>query len=292
MTKLDAIVRTSTLVTLMVASGLCSADAGVHSYRALAMTAGGDRIAVVESVEGESKAGARIVVRSAADGKIASTWQHKDCSQCRVDGLTWSPDGKALALIATDPKAGTATVAVLRDARFTPVTTVKGVANTVRWSPDGRQLAFLATVGARKLTGAVEAGERQIGEIGLAQNEDEQRIAVVPATGGETRLVSPSDTFVYEYDWTPDGKGFVVTSAKGNGDNNWWIATLGHVDAVTGPRHSTRLACAAGSIATTPASAPASADARICWPRQAMPLKVPAKFGVTSTGSPPAIDTV
>jgi dipeptidyl aminopeptidase/acylaminoacyl peptidase len=234
MTKLDAIVRTSTLVTLMVASGLCSADAGVHSYRGLAMTAGGDRIAAVESVEGESKAGPRVVVRMAVDGKIASTWQHKDCSQCRVDGLTWSPDGKALALIATDAKAGAATVAVLRDGRFTPVTTVKGVANSVRWSPDGRQLAFLATVGAKKLTGAVEAGERQIGEIGLAQNEDEQRIAVVSAGGGDMRLVSPGDTFVYEYDWTPDGKGFVVTSAKGNGDNNWWIATLGHVDAATG----------------------------------------------------------
>ena len=35
-------------------------------------------------------------------------------------------------------------------------------------------------------------------------------------------------------DWTPDGKGFVVTSAKGNGDNNWWVATLGHVDAASG----------------------------------------------------------
>ena len=111
---------------------------------------------------------------------------------------------------------------------------MKGVANSVRWSPDGRQLAFLATVGAKKLTGAVEAGERQVGEIGLAQNEDEQRIAVVPSGGGEMRLVSPADTFVYEYDWTPDGRGFVVTSAKGNGDNNWWIATLGHVDAASG----------------------------------------------------------
>ena len=59
-------------------------------------------------------------------------------------------------------------------------------------------------------------------------------MAVLPATGGDVRFVSPGDTFVYEYDWTPDGKGFVVTSAKGNGDNNWWIATLGHVDAATG----------------------------------------------------------
>ncbi|MDB5793293.1 MAG: family peptidase [Massilia sp.] len=31
-----------------------------------------------------------------------------------------------------------------------------------------------------------------------------------------------------------DGKGFVATGAKGNGDNNWWVATLGHIDAASG----------------------------------------------------------
>src|SRR5471032_1955283 len=51
---------------------------------------------------------------------------------------------------------------------------------------------------------------------------------------GALKLLSPEDTFVYEYDWMPDGSGWVVTSAKGNGDNNWWVATLGHVDAGSG----------------------------------------------------------
>ncbi|HAT29810.1 MAG TPA: S9 family peptidase, partial [Janthinobacterium sp.] len=112
------------------------------------------------------------------------------------------------------------------------VLTLKGVANTVRWSPDGAQLALLATLDARKLTGAVEAGARQVGEIGGA--DDEQRIAVVAADGGPLRMVSPDDTFVYEFGWTPDGAGFVATSAKGNGDNNWWVAQLSHVDAASG----------------------------------------------------------
>jgi dipeptidyl aminopeptidase/acylaminoacyl peptidase len=223
------------LITLLAAAGLATADpAGMRTYRTLAMTPGGDRIAAVEAVEGEAKTGPRVVVRDTATGKVASTWQKSDCAQCRLESLAWSPDQKTLAAIVADPRAGTATVVLLRDGRMTLLTTVKGVAGTVRWSPDGRQVAFLATVGAKKLTGAVEAGARQIGEIGLARDEDEQRIAVVPASGGDYRLVSPSDTFIYEYDWTPDGKGFVVTSAKGNGDNNWWIATLGHVDADQG----------------------------------------------------------
>ena len=35
-----------------------------------------------------------------------------------------------------------------------------------------------------------------------------------------------ADTWVYEYDWTPDGQGFVAIAAKGDGDNNWWTAKL------------------------------------------------------------------
>jgi len=82
------------------------------------------------------------------------------------------------------------------------------------------------------MAGAVEAGAAQVGEIG--EGNDEQRIAVLPAKGGALRLVSPEDTYVYEFDWMPDGSGFAVTAAKGNGDNNWWVAALDFVDAQTG----------------------------------------------------------
>jgi len=231
--ELKTVLKGAVLVALLGAAGLSAAE-GMRSYRSLAISGNGERLAAVEAGEGEAKTGPRIVVRDTATGKIVSTFVQSDCTQCRIEAPVWSPDQKAIALISTDAKAGTATVNVLRDGKLTPVAVVKGVANTVRWSSDGRQLAFLATVGARKLTGAVEAGARQIGEIGVAEQEDEQRIAVVSSSGGDFKLVSPSDTFIYEYDWTPDGKGFVVTSAKGNGDNNWWIATLGHVDAVSG----------------------------------------------------------
>jgi len=227
--------RALTLAALLAAAASALADpGGMRTWRALAMAPGGERIAAVEAVENEARPGPRVVVRDTATGRIASAWQHADCPQCHIESLAWAPDGRALAAIVSDPKAGTASVVLLRDGRLSLLSTVKGVAGTVRWSPDGRQVAFLATVGAKKLTGAVEAGVRQVGEIGLAQEEDEQRIAVVPAAGGAYRLVSPGDTFVYEYDWTPDGRGFVVTSARGNGDNNWWIATLGHVDAASG----------------------------------------------------------
>ncbi|MDB5959250.1 MAG: family peptidase [Massilia sp.] len=230
-------VHTILAAALLAAAAQSPAADAMHGYRALAMSGAGDRIAAIESVSGQSggqastPAHAVIKVRDSASGKVLAS--HDPCAACSYDFPSWSPDRSALSFIGSDRKAGTATLYVAgADGKVAALTTIKGVANTARWSPDSRQLALLATVGARKMTGATEAGAAQVGEIGA--EEDEQRIAVVARSGGDPRLVSPADTFVYEYDWTPDGKGFVVTSAKGNGDNNWWVATLGHVDAASG----------------------------------------------------------
>jgi len=232
MPQLKTIVNTTLAGALLAATGAYATPAGLHDYRGLALSASGDRIAALESVNPgglPKRPHASVVVRDAASGKVVASYD--PCAACNYEDPAWSPDQKALAFIGADAKNGTATLYVVRDGKASTAASVKGTANTVRWSPDGQQLALLATVGARKLRGAVEAGAPQVGEIG--SEEDEQRVALVGA-GGALKLLSPADTFVYEYDWTPDGKGFVVTSAKGNGDNNWWIATLGHVDAASG----------------------------------------------------------
>ncbi|MES2150290.1 MAG: S9 family peptidase [Pseudomonadota bacterium] len=234
MKQYKSIVNTTLAAALLAATSAWGAEpATMRDYRSLAMSGGGERLAAIESAQ-EGGAGRRphghIVVRDAASGAILNDYD--PCESCNYDQPSWSPDRGALVFIGSDAKAGVATVYVASGATAKAVASVKGVASSARWSPDGRQLSLLATVGAKKATGATEAGARQVGEIGT--EEDEQRVALVAAEGGQVRLVSPPDTFVYEYDWTPDGKGFVVTSAKGNGDNNWWIATLGHVDAASG----------------------------------------------------------
>ncbi|MHB8283555.1 MAG: S9 family peptidase [Caulobacteraceae bacterium] len=208
---------------------------GVHNFGALALSPDGAKIASVDTfslfADASHEAHGHVVVRNRA-GVVVAT--HDSCPTCRYSGLAWSPDGKALAFIASDGKANTAALEVIRDGKVATLATITGVAQKPRWSPDGQTLALQATAGAHKLTGAVEAGAAQIGDIGAVEAEDEQRIAVVPVAGGPVRYVSPADTFIYEYDWTPDGAGFVATAAKGNGDNNWWVAKLVGVDLASG----------------------------------------------------------
>ena len=216
----------SLLVSLAVAALQTAGPATLHTYASLALSPAADRLATVEGDEpiGASSDVHGVVTLRSAKGAVLGRFD--PCPTCRYTGADWSPDGKALAFIATDAKAGTAVLYVIEADKARAVTTIKGVAGRSRWAPDGKSIAMLATVGARKETGATAAGARQVGEIGVAAAIDEQRIAVVAATGGELTFVSPGDTFVYEYDWTPDSQGFVGTAAKGDGDNNWWVASL------------------------------------------------------------------
>ncbi len=215
------------------------APQGVQTFADLVLSPDGallatvDKLNLFEAVKTESRGA--IVVRDAKTGaRLAS---YDPCATCTYDGLAWAPDGEKLAFIASDHKAGTADIYVATASAKAPVklTRIDGVAGHARWSPDGKSIAFLATPGAHKLTGAVEAGAAQVGDLDQAEGADEQRIAIIAATGGAPAFVSPADTFVYEYGWMPDSKGFVATAAKGNGDNNWWVAKLVAVPATGGP---------------------------------------------------------
>jgi dipeptidyl aminopeptidase/acylaminoacyl peptidase len=209
------------------------ADVPIHTYGALVISPAGDRIASVEgrqSLESADAPHGAVVIRAARDGRLLRTID--PCQTWTYGALAWSADGESLAFLGSDAKAGTVQVLIDRDGQEKSLATLQGVANTLRFSPDGQSLAMLATVAAKKKIGALEAGAPQVGDIG--SSPDEQRIAVVPVAGGEPSFASPDDTFVYEYDWMPDGRGFIGTAAKGDGDDNWWLAELDAFDRITG----------------------------------------------------------
>jgi dipeptidyl aminopeptidase/acylaminoacyl peptidase len=219
--------KVAVLASLLIATPALAAP--IHQFSDLAFAPDGSKTATVESDDPGNLADephGQVVVRDQA-GKIVA--HYDPCAQCRYSGTAWSPKSDALVFLATDEKAAKTTLFRAVASSVQPLTTISGFANMPRFSPDGTRVALLATVGAHKMVGATQASASLVGEIG--ENEDEQRIAVLPASGGELKLSSPADTYVYEYAWTPDGKGFVATGAKGNGDNNWWIATLDYIDA-------------------------------------------------------------
>ena len=203
-----------------------------HKFEDLAIATRGDVLASVESSEDAGSHGA-ILIRRVADGKVVRTID--PCAKCQYSDLTFGPGG-VLAFLSRDRGAGTVALEVDQAGTIHSLATVKGVANTLRFSPDGKRIAALVTLNAVKEVGATQAGVRQVGEIG--ETSDEQRIALFDLSGSVAadaiKPVSPTGRYIYEYDWTPDGRGFVVSDAIGNGDNNWWVATIDAIDAATG----------------------------------------------------------
>jgi dipeptidyl aminopeptidase/acylaminoacyl peptidase len=140
--------------------------------------------------------------------------------------MAWSPDSKRLAFLSNAADSGQAQLYMisLDGGPAKKLTDAKGLLASPGWSPDGKTLAVLFTENARRAAGPLEAEVAQTGVIKEAVTE--QRLAVIDANGGTLRQISPPDMYVYEYDWSPDGKRFVTTAAHGNGDNNWYIAQL------------------------------------------------------------------
>jgi len=205
----------------------------LHNFGAVTISPDGTRLAAIESddapVDGAPTT-QRLTIRP-LDGSpphVVALPCGSD-PECVPSSPAWSPDGSKLVFILRSPKSKQR--ALYRTDRdggsLAQLLSFDGTLGAPRFAPDGR-LAVLATAAAKKEIGATQAGAPIVGEIGAAP--DEQRIAVLTATGS-LAWASPADTFVYEYDWKPDGSGFVGTAAPGDGDNNYWIAKLYAFDA-------------------------------------------------------------
>jgi len=203
----------------------------------------------VVSVEGDaSPAGGSpvqrdLVIRS-VDGKTTSVIE-LPCgrvAQCWPAALAWTRDSRKISFALRTPGSHARSIFQVNadGSHVMQLAAFNGTIAAMSYSPDGK-LAMLAVAGATKELSAVEAGAPVTGD--LDEPPPEQRIAILEQ--GTLRFASPAELFVYEYDWRPDGRGFVGTAAPGDGDNNWWVAKLYAFDATS----------AAARVLYTPASA-------------------------------------
>jgi dipeptidyl aminopeptidase/acylaminoacyl peptidase len=207
----------------------------LHTYGSVAISPDGKRVMALETIENAENDTSNVpppsalVIYKLGGGGTPHTIKCGTPADCTISSPVWAPESDHVAFIVRDKKANTTEIWTAKpdeDAGRPLVRGFKGVMTSLKYASNGA-LAVLATANAHKEVGATQAGAALVGDIGA--KPDEQRIAVVEAAG-TLSYVTPPDTYVYEYDWSPDATKFVATAAKGDGDNNWWFAKLAIAD--------------------------------------------------------------
>lgn len=147
--------------------------------------------------------------------------------------LTWSADGRELSVLATTNNGTPALYLVAATGGAArKIATIPGSIHGPRFSPDGNRIAVLYSSPSEEANGPTQATPRDTGAMDT--HIDRQHLAVVGVATGQFRTISRPDLYVYEFDWSPTGKEFVVSAANGSGNNNWWVARLEGIDAESG----------------------------------------------------------
>jgi dipeptidyl aminopeptidase/acylaminoacyl peptidase len=209
----------------------------VHAIDEVALSPDGKRLVYGRVVRGK-RGGADVdsealYLVNAKDGSGEKRLTACPGAVCDEHGAAWSADGSRIVFVTTDDKEQTQIALAAADGgSVRTLTHAHGPLDTPRFSPDGGRIAFLYSEGAPRTPGPLNPLARDAGV--LSSTVYEQRLAVIPTAGGEPRLLGPADLNIYEYDWSPDGRRFVVSAAHGSGDDNWWIAELDLCDAASG----------------------------------------------------------
>jgi len=204
----------------------------VRSIDAVQLSPDGRQLAWVVHTEGKP---AIEVAHADGSGAHQLTMDAKPGS-CRQEEIAWAPDSRQLAFLSDcGGKAGQLDVytADVSNGKTRRLADLHGYAHDLSWSMDGRTLAFLYVEGATRRASAVAAAKPASGEVGV-EGLEIQRVATVPAAGGVPELLTPVQTYVYEFSWSPDARRIAYVGAPAPGDNNWWIARLYAQDARAG----------------------------------------------------------
>jgi len=174
--------------------------------------------------------GARVAwVANTAEGGVIYTKEVAGGAAVRIGGggnVAWSPDSQRIAFLSDREQKGQQQLYVIaaKGGRAKKLTSLKGYMTDPAWSPDGTKIAILFAENAPSGGGPLGPEPVETGVIGSAIYN--QRLTLVNASSGGVTQLSPPALNIYEFDWSPDGRTFVLSAAPGPGDNNWWVAKL------------------------------------------------------------------
>lgn len=210
----------------------------VNGFEQVAMSPDGTHLAYVGKPAKSGDTAIFLVDLSAASAKPKRISAATDGHAHEEGHLAWSEDGKKLAFLSDEGSENQMQLYVhdLATGSTQKLTSLTGFLDAPAWSPDGKTIAFLFTENAPRASGPLMPMTLETGVIETKTYE--QRLATVNIETDEVHLVSPGDMYVYEYDWSPDGKTFAMTAAHGSGDANWYIAQLYTVGMAGGEMHS------------------------------------------------------
>jgi dipeptidyl aminopeptidase/acylaminoacyl peptidase len=209
-----------------------------HHFQQAAISPDGTKVAWVEILTGKDGAptgNTAIYVKNLKANNPPVRITAGVAGSVHAEGnVAWSPDSRQIAFLSDAIKKDQLQLYVVAatGGASQKLTQVKGFLDAPGWSPDGKTLAVLFTQNATRASGPLVAETPETGEIKDAFFE--QRLALVNVASGSLRQISPADTYIYEYSWSPDGTQLAVTAAPGNGDSNWYIAELYTLEAATG----------------------------------------------------------
>jgi dipeptidyl aminopeptidase/acylaminoacyl peptidase len=200
-----------------------------RSFNQVAISSDGNRVAWVEALvdlSGEPTGNSAIYVEDLKSAGAKARRVSASGSNASEGDVAWSPDSRQLAFLSDAESPGQYELYVVdvTGGTSSKLTNLTGYLADPGWSPDGKTLAFLFTENAPRAAGPLMPMTPETGVI-----EDkvyEQRLTVADVASGKIRQLSPPDLYVYEYDWSPDGKSFVTVAAHGAGDANWYVAQL------------------------------------------------------------------
>ena len=237
--------RLAFLATVLTA---CFAVVGAHAQGAnpvaqnfdqVAISPDGNRVAWVQEAvneSGEATGGTTIFVQELqSPGSKPRRISAGVGTQVAGEGtIAWSPDSKHLAFLSDIEGGGQSNFYVVNvdGGGARKLTSLKGYLTDPAWSPDEKTLAFLFTENAPRVAGPLMPMVPETGVIDAKIYE--QRLTLVDLASGKVQQISPPDMYVYQYDWSPDGKNFAAIAAHGAGDSNWYVAQLYTLNAEGG----------------------------------------------------------